>query len=92
MGSQEDNLSITESEAAQDLTFDQLYSDLVEAERLKAPPDDSFTAAQFAESSGLAETTAMRRLKKLVTEGNLESGIFIDGRERRFFWFVDAAA
>jgi response regulator of citrate/malate metabolism len=71
------------------LTFEQLFSDLVEAERKRQPPPESFTVKQLAQRTGLSIATSRRRLERRVEKGELESDIFLDGKtETRFYWFV----
>ena len=55
-----------------ELTFGQLYADLVAANRAQSPPAESFTAQQYAEDIGRSESTAHRQLAQLVRDGKLD--------------------
>jgi len=71
-----------------DLSFEQLYSDLVEAAAQSAPPERSFGAAQFAEDSGITHKQALDRLRALQARGSIEGDKFvIDGSRQWRFWF-----
>ena len=74
----------------QELTFEQLFNDLVAAERTRKPPDNSFTVRDFAQASQLTYSTAARRLQRRAENKELETDVFLYGRnETRFYWFPD---
>jgi len=55
-----------------------------------APPQGSFTAADYAAYAGLPRTTAVWRLSKLVEVGKLKSALFRSGNgsRQRFYWLA----
>ena len=73
-----------------ELSADQMYKDLIEAERPVTLQEDEFTLNQFAKDTGLSASTARRRLANRVDRGELESFMrIIDGHERRIYRFVE---
>ena len=78
-----------------DLTFEQLYHDLIEAAHIKTPPPDSFTGRDFARDTGLSESAAQRRLDLMCEAGTLdyvECRSEVDSRATaRYYFFVDDA-
>ena len=75
-----------------DLTFAELYRDLVAATREGlTPPPESFGAQEFAKDSGLHPRTALDLLKRKQEVGELCGGKFaIDGNKTWRFWFPGA--
>ena len=56
-----------------ELTFDELYADLVAATQTRRePPEGTFTVAEFARDSGRSASGAAARLLELVGTGVLE--------------------
>lgn len=73
---------------ADDLTFAQLYADLVEATAHNDPPPESFGVAQFAEDTGLSVNRALDVLKAMRARGQIEGDKFaINGSCQWRFWF-----
>ena len=71
-----------------DLSFAQLYADLVEAAAQSPPPEHSFSAAQFAADAGITHKQALDRLRALQARGGIEGDKFIiDGSRQWRFWF-----
>jgi len=74
------------------LTFDDLYSDLVNAHRVRTPPSEAFTARQFADDTERSVGLARRVLAGYVKDGVLASGDFpspVDDRATaRYYWFI----
>lgn len=74
-----------------ELTFDDLYADLVAAHTETLPPS-YFTLAQFCDDAGLTERVGGNRLKALVDAGKLGTRLAsVDGRRVRIWWFAEGA-
>jgi hypothetical protein len=72
-----------------ELTFDDLYADLVAA-NTETLPDRYITLAQFREDAGLTERVATKRLQDRVKAGELDTRIaVVDGRRVRIWWFAE---
>lgn len=66
-----------------ELTFDELYADLINARR-REPPSASFTAAQFSEDAGLSISRASSILRDEFNAGRLERELF---GKKFYYWF-----
>lgn len=84
------NETIIETKAS----FATLYQSLVESEKdERHPPENYFTAKQFAGDTGTNPTVAARKLNKMRDEGALESGRYIvDGCWTTCYWFAKDGA
>ena len=71
------------------LTYREAYDCLIAAQQ-SPHPADCFTVKQFADDTGLAERTALKRLMDMVEDGKLETvKTSIDGHLTRVFWFTE---
>jgi len=79
--------------AGEELTFTDLYNDLVDAHRVRTPPPLAFTARKFADDTERSVGLARRVLADYVEEGILACGDFpspVDDRATaRHYWFVN---
>jgi len=72
-----------------ELTFEQLYEDLVSASTTNVP-DKFFTIKQFMSDTGLSYWLSRKRLLKMVDDGELETmKSIVDGNSVRIWWFSD---
>ena len=75
-----------------DLTFEQLYVDLISAQS-EILPEQYFTLAEFRTDTGFSDWIAKDRLRKSVETGKLKSRLAtINGRHLRIWWFVEQTA
>ena len=71
-----------------ELTFEQLYADLITA-HTETLPEKYFTLAQFRIDAGLTAWMAKDRLDKRVKSGELQTKCAtIDGSYSRIWWFA----
>jgi response regulator of citrate/malate metabolism len=83
----ETEVPATETEGVEELTYSQLYADLIAASS-NTLPDNHFTVRQFAQDAGLSDWTARDRLRKLVREKKLNSRrVNVDGNSIMAYWF-----
>ena len=72
----------------EELTFEQLYADLVAA-HTETIPERYFTLAQFRKDTGLSIWMANRRLAGRVDSGELGTQLAdVNGRSMRIWWFL----
>ena len=70
-----------------ELTFEQLYSDLIAA-HTETLPEQYFTLSEFRADAGLSMWVAKDRLKKRVASGELSTKLAaVDGCHLRIWWF-----
>ena len=75
-----------------ELTFEELYADLVAAST-NVLPEHYFTVQQFAQDTGMPKRTALEKLKKRAESGELESlKVLIDGHQTWIFWFPESSS
>ena len=73
---------------ADELTFEELFADLVEAST-RTLPEQYFTVREFADRTGKPTRTALRELVAMAEEGRLEMQLAVlDGHQARVFWFA----
>ena len=73
---------------APELSFDELYADLVAA-HTETLPEHYVTLAQFRRDTGLTERVATTRLMAAVEAGTMHSRLAsIAGRRVRIWWFA----
>ena len=73
---------------ADELTFEEMYADLVEASTRALPPN-YFSTQRYAEDTGMPERSARRELLALVEARKLETKLaVVDGHKARVYWFV----
>ena len=71
-----------------ELTFEQLYADLIAAQA-ETLPEQYFTLADFRTDTGFSMWVAKDRLKKLVENGKLRTKCAnVDGTYTRIWWFA----
>ena len=71
-----------------DLTFAQLFADLVEAAAEEPLPAEFFTRREFAQRANLDYQRAAKRLRELVAAGELlEREAVVDGKRQFVYWF-----
>lgn len=88
--SPETEIHATEAETVPDLTFEELFEDLVNAEKTNLP-DRYFTPKEYAEETGLSYSVALRRLKAMRDNDEIEGKkAIIGGYEGWAFWFSGA--
>ena len=81
-----------EDHLSDELSYEQLYSDLVDAATQSEPPARSFSATQFAKDTGMTRPRALERLQVLRTAGQISGDKFvIDGSRQWRFWFKGEA-
>lgn len=75
------------------LTYEQLYSDLLEAATTSATlPEGAFSMQDFIDDSKLPPTTARRFLGQRVRSGILGTRrVTVDGHQQRYYWFIGDA-
>ena len=68
-----------------DLTFEELYKDLIEAANFTAAqPKDTFTVAQFAQDAGISYAGAAAKLLAQFRAGKLGRKWY---GKKHFYWF-----
>ncbi len=71
----------------EELTFEQLYSDLIDASS-SVLPEDYFTSRQFAEDAELSDWSARDKLRALVKSGVLSAKrVNINNKSVLAYWF-----
>lgn len=75
-----------------ELTFAQLYADLVEASK-QTLPENYFTLKDFVADSGLKPIRAQRILAEQVDAGKLQrrEKVVINGHAQTIYWFAEKA-
>jgi len=70
-----------------ELTFEQLYEDLVSASTTNVP-DKFFTIKQFMSDTGLSYWLGRKKLSEMVASGKLKTTTAtVDGNYTRVWWF-----
>ena len=71
-----------------ELTFEQLYTDLVAAHS-ETLPEKYFTLAQFINDTGLSRYRSGVKLNEYVKSGKMATRLAaVNGRSLRIWWFV----
>ena len=71
-----------------ELTFEQLYSDLVAA-HTETLPERYFTLGQFRNDTGLSYWLARKKLAAYVESGKIETRTAtVNGHNVRIWWFI----